>query len=156
MPPGPSPPAPPHLQAASEAGDAPLAGRSGHTLMAFTKHAPLPSPSGDSLWKRNPSTWGFQAVISSFIFQFPSRSLSASSYSHLRRAERKRKVFQPAPCSLGLSGAGTGRLSCRGGGRFVSLGDSPATCGPCSGGSQPQGLQNSPSTAQSPPRLFPQ
>lgn len=86
------------------------AGQSGHTLMAFTEHAPSPpallSPSGDSLWKRNPSTWAFQAVISSFIFQFSSRSLSASSLLPPQRSgEEERRVTASTP----LPGAPRGR-----------------------------------------------
>lgn len=62
---------------------------------------------GLSLWKRDLSTWGFEAVISSFIFQFPLRSSSASSLFPMPRGAPgelggKKKVPQPELCSLGV------------------------------------------------------
>lgn len=125
------------------------AGRSGHTLMAFTEHAPSPpallSPSGDSLWKRNPSTWAFQAVISSFIFQFSSRSLSASSLLPPQRSgEEERRVTASTP----LPGAPRGReLAESPAGEEGGVGPQVTLCNLWTllgGGSQPQGLQNSP------------
>lgn len=62
---------------------------------------------GLSLWKRNPSTQGGEAVISSFIFQFPFRSSSTPhAPGHPRGAEGGKKRVPASTCSLGLPEGG--------------------------------------------------
>lgn len=62
---------------------------------------------GLSLRKRNPGTWGGEAVISSFIFQFPFRSSSTlHAPGYHRGAEGGEKSVPPSTCSLGMPEGG--------------------------------------------------
>lgn len=134
--------------------------------MAFTEHAP-PLSLRELPVEKEPQHLGFQGCD---LVSFSSFHLDASLpalYSHLRRAERKKKGSQPAPCSPRLSEGGNWQnllqerwLKCKflapPVSEVVGLCPSVPLLQPVDPAlaSQPQGLQNSLSTTQSPPKLF--
>lgn len=100
----------------------PLPGCSQNTLwLSLNMFLPpplLPPPWGTLPGEKElPSTGDFEAVISSFIFQFPFRRSSASTLFPMPQGTTeelrgKKKMSQPAPGLWGSQGVGNGQTLC--------------------------------------------